>query len=255
MDERELTTSICTSDAESITVRGKDLNKLIGTLDFGEFFYFHLTGDVPTDSESRLFNAILVTVAEHGMTPSVIAARLTYDSAPDAIQGAVSSGLLGAGGTFLGSMENAARMLQDGVDIAEAEDVPLQNIAADIVAEYDRLPGYGHPLHDPVDPRSGRLLEIIEDEGMNGDHTRLLRAIEDEAQESYDANLMINATGAIGAAVMELGLEPRVARGLALVSRSAGLVGHVNEEIQNPIARDFWTVVEEAVTYEEEADA
>ncbi len=254
MGNTERTTAICTSDEESITVRGKDLNELIGNLDFGEFFYFHLTGEIPSDSESRLFNAILVTVVEHGITPSVIAARLTYDSAPDAIQGAVSSGLLGAGGTFLGSMEDAAQMLEDGVDVATAEDVPLQDVAADIIDEYDRLPGYGHPLHDPVDPRTQRLLEVVEEEDMATEYVELLGAIETEAQDAYDANMMINATGAIGATVMELGLQPRIARGLALVSRSAGLVGHIDEEIRNPIARDFWTVIDETVSYEEETD-
>jgi citrate synthase len=254
MGDTELTTAICTSDKESITVRGKDLNDLIGTLDFGEFFYFHLTGEIPSDSESRLFNAILVTVVEHGITPSVIAARLTHDSAPDAIQGAVSSGLLGAGGTFLGSMEDTAQMLEDGVDVATAEEAPIQDVAADIVAEYDRLPGFGHPLHDPVDPRTERLLTVVEEEDKATDYVELLRSIETEAQKVYDSNMMINATGAIGATVMELGLQPRIARGLALVSRSAGLVGHIDEEIRNPIARDFWTVIDDAVTYEEETD-
>lgn len=249
MEEKKPTTAICTSDAESITLRGKSLSSLIGNCDFGEFFYFHLTGDFPTDTESRLFNAVLVTVCEHGITPSVIAARLTYDSAPEAIQGAVASGLLGSGDTFLGSMENAAQMLQDGVEVAEGEDVPILEVARDIVSEFDRLPGYGHPIHEPEDPRTTRLLELAEAENAVGEYVTLLQAIHKEAQDAYEANMMINATGAIGAIVLELGLEPSVARGLALVSRSAGLVGHINEEMQNPIARDIWAKVDEQVIY------
>jgi len=136
----ELPTSIATSDEQHITVRGKDLtSELMGELDFGSFFFFHLTGREPTASEARLFNAMLVSIAEHGITPSVIAARLTYDSAPEALQGAVSSGLLGAGETFLGSMENVATMLQDGIERVENGEA-LDAVAADVVASRDRLP-------------------------------------------------------------------------------------------------------------------
>lgn len=248
MKEPRMQSAICTSDERSITIRGKDLTEdIIGHNDFGEFIYFHLTGEQPTEREARLFNAILVTVVEHGITPSVIAARLTYDSAPEAIQAAVASGLLGAGNTFLGSMENIAQLLYEGCERTDIESI--ETVAADIVAENERLPGFGHPIHEPTDPRTDRLFELLEEEDMDGEHYELILSVRDIAQEEYDTNMLINATGAIGTCVCELGLNPKVARGLAIVSRAAGLVGHLNEEIESPIARDMWNVVEEHTEY------
>jgi citrate synthase len=248
MSEKRIQTAISTSDEESITIRGKDLTReIVGNFDFGEFVYFHLTGYEPTPTESRMLNAMLVTVVEHGMVPSVIASRLTYDSAPEAVQGAVASGLLGAGSTFLGSMENAAEMLYRGKERRQSADV--ETIAREIVDERDRLPGFGHPIHEPTDPRTDRLFELLEDEGLAGDYHELVLAIRDVAQAEYKANMPINATGAIGTCVCELGLDPKVGRGLALVSRAAGLVGHVNEEIEEPAAREMWEIVEENTEY------
>lgn len=249
MTEKRFLTSIATSDERSITVRDRDLTtELVGEMDFGEFFYFHLTGEDPTESEARLFNAVLVTIAEHGVTPSVIAARLTYDSAPEALQAAVSSGLLGAGDTLLGSMENVAAILQTGAERVEAGE-DIDDVAREAVESYDRLPGFGHPLHEPTDPRSDRLLELLEEEGLAGDHVAFLEALHEAAKEQYGDDLVLNATGAIGAVVSELGMEPLAARGLALVSRAAGLLGHIYEEAEQPMARGIWDVVDEHVEY------
>lgn len=247
-----LPTEIATSDAESITVRDKDLtSELMGEYDFGEFFFFHLTGRDPTDSEARLFNAMMVSIAEHGITPSVIAARLTYDSAPEAVQGAVSSGLLGAGETFLGSMENVANMLQDGVERIENGE-SRDEVAASIVESRDRLPGFGHPEHFPTDPRAERLFELLEEEGEAGKHTDLLYVIQDYAEDEYETTMLINVTGAIGTVIaeMDLDVDAMAARGIAIVARAAALIGHLNEERETPIAREIWDLVEENVDYQ-----
>lgn len=251
MSDRPIQTRIATSDADSITVRGRDLTEdLMGVTDFGEFFYLHLTGELPDESEQRLFNAMLVAITEHGITPSVIAARLTYDSAPESVQGAVASGLLGAGQTFLGSMENAAEMVQEGVERIEAGE-DAEAVARDHVERYDRLPGFGHPEHGPVDPRTERLFELLDREGFPGDHRRYMRTVQDVAAETYGSRLLINATGAIGVGVSELGLNPIAGRGIALVARSAGLVGHLTEEMETPVARDMWAAIEDDVEYQE----
>ena len=246
--EKRIQSEICTADEKSITIRGKNLSdEIIGEDGFGEYIYFHFTGSEPTESEARMINALLVTPVEHGITPSVMAARLTYDSAPEAVQGAVASGLLGAGSTFLGSMEDISELLYEGVD--QMEDDDPDRIARDIVEREDRLPGFGHPIHSPVDPRTARLFELLEEEGMAGEYYDLIQAIHDRAQEVYNADMMINATGAIGTCICEMGLNPKIGRGLALVSRAAGLVGHINEEIDSPLARDLWDVVAENSDY------
>jgi citrate synthase len=219
-------------------------------MDFGEFFYFHLCGEAPTDSEARLFNAMLVTIAEHGITPSVIATRLMYDSAPEAMQGAVSAGLLGTGDTFVGSMQNVTEMVEDGVDqIKDGES--MNAVAESIVDERDRLPGFGHPEHYPTDPRTDRLFELLDEEDMAGDRLELIRVIQGIAEERYETHLLINATGAIGVvlAEMDLDADAMAARGIAIVARAAGLVGHINEEIEQPMARDIWELVLDNVEY------
>jgi citrate synthase len=251
--EMVLHTSIATSDEESITVRDKDLtDDLVGEYDFGEFFIFHLTGEEPTESERRLFNAMLVTIAEHDITPSVIASRLMYDSAPEAVQGAVAAGLLGTGETFVGSMQNVTEMIEKGVDrVAEGES--MDAVAESIVDERDRLPGFGHPEHYPTDPRTDRLFELLEEEDMAGDHLALIECIQDVAEETYDTHLLINATGAIGVvlAEMDLNADAMAARGIAIVARAAGLIGHLNEEIEQPMARDIWDLVLDHTEYQD----
>ena len=249
MGEKPLHTSIATADEQRITIRGADLAEdLMGSVDFGEFFYFHLTGEMPTDSEARVFNTLLITVVEHGVTPSVIAARLTYDSAPEAVQGAVASGLLGAGKTFLGSMQDVAELVQNGVSRIENGE-SSEAVARDVVDAHDRLPGFGHPEHAPTDPRTDRIFEVLKEEGMDGPYLEFIGEVQDAAEERFGSRPLINATGAIGVGVSELGLDPIVARGIALVSRSAGLVGHLDEERREPMARELWDVVEENVDY------
>lgn len=244
-----LRTAISTADASSITVRDEDLTtEVVGHQDFGSFFYLLVTGDEPTDAEARLTNAMLVTIAEHGMTPSVISARLTYASAPESVQGAISSGLLGAGNTLLGSMQLVAEIVQDGarrVEQGESREV----VAADIVAENNTLPGFGHPSHEPTDPRTDRLFDLLEKEGLVGQHHAMIQAIQQAAEAEYDRRLLVNATGAIGTVVSELGLDPIVARGIALVARAGGLTAHLVEEKEEPLAWDMWSLVDENTVY------
>lgn len=251
MPDQSFPTSIATADERQITIRGKDLTRdLMGETSFGEFFFFHLTGEMPSEPEQRIFDTLLITVVEHGITPSVIAARLTYDSAPEAVQGAVASGLLGAGSTFLGSMENAAEMVQEGVARVENGEDAI-DVAQEMVKTKDQIPGFGHPLHGPTDPRTDRLFDVLDEEGFAGDYLAFIQDVQTATEEVFGTELLINATGAIGVGISELGLDPIVGRGIALVARSAGLVSHLNEEIEQPIARNIWDVVEERVEYHE----
>ena len=108
--------AICTSDAESITVRGKDLvDEIIGKMDFTSYFWFLVTGEEPNEDLAFFANAILCALAEHGLVPSVVAARMTLAAAPEALQGAVAAGLLGCGSVVLGSAEVAGRFYAECV--------------------------------------------------------------------------------------------------------------------------------------------
>jgi citrate synthase len=211
------------STRERITVRGKDLpGEILGSLNLGDMAFFELTGKLPDPKQSRLFNAMAVTLVEHGITPSALAARLTYLGAPEAMQAAVASGLCGLGSVFVGSMEAVARMLSENTDIETMK----------------RVPGLGHPLHKPVDPRSVRLFEIARETGFYGKYCRRMEEI------GRQKNLVVNATGAIGALACELGLDWRAVRGIGVMARAVGLVGHLLEESRQPMAEAVWHQVE-----------
>jgi len=223
------------STPDRIVVRGKDLpNEILGHLNLGDMAFLELTGRAPDAKESKLFNAMVVTLVEHGITPSALAARLTYLGAPEALQGAVAAGLLGLGSVFVGSMEGVARLL--------SESVSSNKDAKAIVAETKRIPGLGHPIHKPVDPRSVRLFELARETGFYGKYCKLMEAI------AKEKNITLNATGAIGALACELGLDWKIVKGLGVMARAIGLVGHILEETRQPMATEIWDRVEEEAT-------
>jgi citrate synthase len=227
------------STVDRITVRGKDLpGEILGHLNLGDMAFLELTGRVPDAKESKLFNAMVVTLVEHGITPSALAARLTYLGAPEALQGAVAAGLLGLGSVFVGSMEGAARLLSEKLK----PDSDTSVLARSIVAENKRIPGLGHPIHKPVDPRTTRLFEIARETGHYGKYCRLMEAI------AKERGITLNATGAIGALACELGLDWKVVKGLGVMARAVGLVGHILEETRAPMAEEVWHRIEEEST-------
>jgi citrate synthase len=239
------------STPDTITVRGHDLpHELIGHIDLGGMAFLELTGRRPTANEAEVFNALLVTLVEHGMTPQAIAARLVNLAAPEALQAAVAAGLCGVGSVFAGGSEATARMLQDALAKHEGSD-GLDKIAAEIVASHLArkavIPGLGHPVHKPVDPRSGVLFGIAERNGFRGRYVALLEAICREAEARTQKSLPINATGAIGAILSELGFPWRICRGIVVISRAIGLVGHLAEEMRNPLAKEIYERVDAEV--------
>src|SRR6266568_5201996 len=207
MTRKKLRSDIAFSTPERIVVRGQDLVGLIGNVSLGDFAFLELKGRLPTAQESVVFNAIAITLVEHGMTPSAIAARLTYLGAPEAVQAAVAAGLLGMGDRFGGPAEEAARMLQEAFD----EGDEMQTLAKEIVEQKRTLgrpvPGLGHPVHRPVDPRTPRLFEVAAANGFSGRYVELMELISKEASRTYKRALPVNATGAIGAIASELGFS------------------------------------------------
>jgi citrate synthase len=216
------------SNRERIVVRGKDLpGEIIGHLNLGDMAFLELTGRAPEARESKLFNAMVVTLVEHGLTPSALATRLTYLGAPEAMQAAVAAGLCGLGSVFVGSTEGVARMLSE------------QENPEEILKIHKKIPGLGHPLHKPTDPRTVRLFEIARETGFYGKYCRAMEEL------SRRKNLTLNATGAIGALACELGLDWKAVRGLGVMARAVGLVGHILEESRQPIAEEVWHRIEE----------
>lgn len=249
---KSIRTDIAWSTPSTITVKGFDLCKdILGTLSLGDMAFLELTDRLPTTRESVVFNAIAVTLVEHGLTPSAIATRMTYAGAPEAMQAAVAAGLCGLGSVFVGSMETAARMLQEAIPDPEKKP-DLEKLAREIVERFHSrkqvVPGIGHHLHKPVDPRAPRLFQIAAENGFDGPYVKLMKAVAKEAESVYGKSLPVNATGAIGAIACELKLPWRIVRGIGVMARAIGLVGHILEEMREPMAREIKARAEEEAT-------
>lgn len=246
---KRLKSDMGSSTADRIVVRGHDLvEDLIGKVSLGDMAFLELKGRLPTRQESTVFNALAVTLVEHGMTPSAIAARLTYFGAPESLQGAVAAGLLGIGDRFGGSVEEAARTLQEALAGTGAE-VDVTELARKIVATHKEskrpIAGLGHPIHRPIDPRTPKLFALASENGFSGRYVQLMKAISVEAERSHGRELPVNATGAIGAIASELDIPWKVTRGLAVIARAIGLVAHIQEELEEPLAAEIWSRIDE----------
>jgi citrate synthase len=233
-------TAICTSDADSVTVRGKDLvGEIIGQMDFTSYFWFLVTGRQPNEQQSFFLNAILCALAEHGLVPSVVAARMTYAAAPEALQGAVAAGLLGCGSVVLGSAEVAGKFYADCVADQRATGDDVHAIA---VRNIERLrqttkaiPGFGHPQHAGGDPRANLLLDLADQRGVAGEHVAMMRALKAALPETIGRDLPVNVNGPIPAILLDLGWPLAALKGIGLLCRTAGLIGHLTEEADRPI--------------------
>lgn len=254
----EYPTGIGTSDPDRIQLLGHDLaHDLIGKVGFGELALWLATQQRPTPQEVRVFEAVLVALADHGFTPTAIAARLTLYSAPDALQGAIAAGLLGGGSRFLGVTEDTGRFLAAVLASVEG-DLPTTDEGWDalarraVIAERAAgrfIPGLGHPVHKRGDPRTPVIIGIAEQEGLRGPHLKLFEAIGRVHAEVLGRQLPLNGAGVCGAALADLGLPPALLRGVALLARTAGLLGHIAEEMRNPIAPSIYFAVDRNAVY------
>lgn len=249
---KQYRTDIGWSTPDSITLFGRSLpDEILGHLSFGDMAFLELTARTPTPQESRMFNAMLVTLVEHGLTPSTLVARLTYLGAPEAMQAAVAAGLCGLGSVFVGSVEGSAKMLSEALpDPTAAAD--LDEVARFIVAGFAAsraiIPGIGHPFHKPIDPRTPRLIAIAGETGFDGPYVQLIQKVAAEAGRTRKRELPANATGMLGALCCEMSFDWKICRGLGVMARAVGLVGHILEESRNPIAADVWLRTEEEAT-------
>lgn len=254
-------TSLGTSTADEIRLLGQDLTAdLMGKVGFGELAFWLVTLRRPTPSETRVFEAVLVALADHGFTPTAIAARVTYLSAPDSLQGALAAGLLGGGSRFLGVTEDCGMFLHQALsgrdasgDTAEWDDTQWDELALEVVRESRAngayIPGLGHPVHKVQDPRTPVLIGIAREEGLEGPHLKLFQAIGRVHEQVLGRKLPLNGAGVCGAALADLGLPVELLRGFALLARAAGLLGQLAEERRRPIGMDIYATVDRNAVY------
>jgi citrate synthase len=245
---------LSTSNADTIIVRGKDLcAELLGKVGFTEYVWFLLTGTMPQPAQRKVLDATLVAIAEHGLVPSVQAARMTYAAAPEALQGAVAAGLLGCGSVILGAAESAGRLLADVVMRAGASDLEAAAAAAAITekrAVKQPIPGYGHPLHKGEDPRATRLFEVATEAGLPDDHRRAAKQIEALLPGLTGKALVMNVSAAIPAVLLDAGFPVGALKGVPLLARTASLIAHLLEEQSKPIGFVLSHAAGKAIDYD-----
>ena len=245
----EPVTRISRASPDKIEVRGHDLaGDLMGRLSFTEYFHLLMTGREPSDDERFFLDLLLVSIAEHGLMPSNIAARMTLAADPESLQGAVAAGILGAGPVILGAAEECALLL--AAMNAEGRD-PVQ-VAREIHAAGGKVPGFGHPLHRPVDPRAERILELADARGVSGPHVALARALREAVAETWGKRLTVNVSLPIAAVMLDLGYSAAVVKAVPILARTASLLAHLAEEQEQPLGFLLAAKAEEAVEYRDE---
>ena len=250
------TTRISQAYPDRVEVRGRDLcGDLMGRLSFTEYFHLLLTGREPTDDQRFFLDLLLVAIAEHGMMPSNVAARMTLAADPGSLHGAVAAGILGCGPVVLGTSESCARLLEAAhakVGSGSEPAAVAKEIARDARAAGDKVPGFGHPLHRPLDPRAERILELADAHGVSGPHVLLARSLREAVAEASGKPLPMNVAMPIAAVMLDLGFPARVVNAVPILARTAGLLAHLAEEQEVSLGFLMAGAAEDAVEYQPE---
>ena len=247
-------TRISQAYPDRVEVRGRDLTgDLMGRLTFTEYFHLLLTGEEPTEEQRFFLDLLLVSIAEHGLMPTNVAARMTLAADPDSLQGAVAAGILGAGPVILGTSEACAELLEAGqerVALGAQPDAVAEEMASAVRESGERLPGFGHPVHKPLDPRAERILELADERGVSGPHTELARGLREAVAEVWGKPLTMNVSMPIASVMLDLGFPSTAVKAVPILARTASLLAHLAEEQENPIGLGLAAKAEEAVDYE-----
>lgn len=230
MSEDKWYSSITRIKKGEIRVRGYNVTELMGNKSFAETIFLVLKGELPTEAEARMFDAILTSSVDHGVTPPSVLGARTVASGGNPLNAAVAGGVLAIGDTHGGAIEQCARFLQEWA----AKDGGIETIARDLVDDFiakkKRLPGYGHRLHD-VDPRTVRLFALADELKFSGRHIELAVAVQNRFAEVKGKSLPINVDGGIAAVISDMGFDWRLGKGFFIISRVPGLIAHIYEEI------------------------
>jgi citrate synthase len=220
----------------------------MGRLTFTEYFHLLLTGREPTEDQRFFLDLLLVAIAEHGLMPTNVAARMTLAADPASLQGAVAAGILGAGPVILGTADECARLLET----ARNSDLTPEQIARGLRDAGAKIPGFGHPVHRPVDPRAERILELAHERGVSGEHVALARAFGDAVATLWANPLAMNVSMPIAAVMLDLGYDAEDVEAIPIFARTASLLAHLGEEREQPLGLALAKAAEDAVEYRAE---
>jgi citrate synthase len=243
---------ICQAYPDRVEVRGRDLSgDLMGRLSFTEYFHLLLTGQEPTENQRFFLDLLLVSIAEHGLMPTNVAARMTLAADPESLQGAVAAGILGAGPLLLGTSEECAKLLVGSIAAGRS----AGDVAREFHAAGARVPGFGHPVHRPVDPRAERILELADERRVSGPSVVFARELRDAVAATWGKPLPMNVSMPIAAVLLDLGFPVAAVKSVPILARTASLLAHLAEEQEQPLGFTLARAAEDAVRYEPDARA
>lgn len=234
-------TSISWAQAENIQLRGFSIENLIGKFSFGEVLHLLLLGELPAKNTARLLEAILVSVIDHGVRPPSTIAAVTVANTGAGLNTSVAAGILAINKYHGGAIEDAMNAISEAVNLQQTDSLSPVEAAEKVVSLYkergERISGYGHRLH-AADPRKVRLFELAGELNIAGKYIEQAVVLEKVLSEKSRKNLPINADGAIAACLLEMSFPPKIANGIFMIARVAGLVAHaVEEQERNPPMR------------------
>jgi citrate synthase len=245
----EQRTSIAQAYPDRVEVRGRDLSgELMGNLTFTEHFHLLLTGDEPTEEQRFFLDLVLVAIAEHGLMPTNVAARMTLAADPRSLQGAVAAGILGCGRVVLGTAADCARLLE------EAQARSPEALVREIRASGEKVPGFGHPVHRPSDPRAERILELADEHGVAGPNVLLARRLREAVEQEWGRPLTMNVSLPIAAVLLDLGFPSSTVATVPILARTASLLAHLAEEREHPLGLGLAAAAEAAAEYRPERE-
>ena len=258
-DRNRFVTQISQAYPDRVEVRGRDLSgDLMGKFSFTEYFHLLLTGREPTEDQRFFLDVLLVAIAEHGLMPSNVAARMTFAADPESLQGAVAAGILGAGPVVLGTSDSCALLLEEAQKEVASGGTPAAvagDVARAIHAVGGKVPGFGHPVHRPLDPRAERILVLSDSRGVSGPHVQLARSLREAVAEVWGKPLTMNVAMPIAAVMLDLGFPADLVKAVPILARTAGLLAHLAEEQEHPLGFHLAAKAEEAAEYEPDAGA
>jgi len=236
MTEPTWTQPITKIEANKVVVRGYRIDELMGRVPFACVVYLVLKGELPTEAQGRVMDALLVASVDHGATPPSVLAARTVASGGAPLTTGIAAGIMTInqhhGGAIEGCMrvllEAVARQREAGTDVATA----AHAMVADYRVQKRRIPGYGHRIHS-ADPRTARLLALATDNDVAGDYVAMAQAIQGALKDVLGKDLPLNVDGAIAAVLCEMDFPPEMGNGFFAIARTVGLTAHVFDEIVN----------------------
>ncbi len=227
MAEKKWKTSISQHLEHETYIRGYRLLDIVGNLSFAQAIYLILKGELPNEAESKMMEAMFVSVIDHGIAPpSVIAAR-SVASGGNSLNVGVAAGVMAFGSAHGGALEDAMKFIQDGVESGK----DVAKVVKEYLSNKKPIPGFGHRYYKEFDPRTKRLMELAKEYGFYGQHCEFAQKVEEEIFNQKGKRIVLNVDGAIAAVASEMGFDWRLGKGFFIIGRIPGLVAHVYEEL------------------------